>query len=218
MINIIKDIPLINEVFKYDVILVGMGLNNSMYRGFAYEVRINFPEVLEYEKANSPYGDTRKMGKTMEIKSDGPIFCMCYVVASNGRFINYDALASSLRIVSEKYKGKKIASSIIGSTEFDGKGDKDKIVGIFEKAFTDCDIDVYDYVQKDYSREIFHEIAEIHKLYQDKKIDSKEYATRRSEIEWRRRNGIFKPMPDGYDYKPKMGYIKDRVFYYRNKK
>ena len=47
MVTIIKDIPLINDVFKYDVILVGTSINNALGNGFQRQVKINFPVVDE---------------------------------------------------------------------------------------------------------------------------------------------------------------------------
>ena len=65
---------------------------------------------------------------------------------------------------------------------------------------------VYQYQQKNFSLEIFREIAKVRKMAIDKEITKEEYSKRRSEIEWRRKNGIYKPMPEDYTYVPKMQY------------
>jgi hypothetical protein len=48
-------------------------------------------------------------------------------------------------LVNIKYKGKKIASTIPGVYQWDGNGDKDKILEILEKTLTDVDAYIYDY-------------------------------------------------------------------------
>ena len=50
MIKIVNDKNLIFDVWKYDVILVPMSINNSMNKGFKYEIGINFPHVKEEER------------------------------------------------------------------------------------------------------------------------------------------------------------------------
>ena len=76
MITIIKNIPLINDVFNYDVILVGTSINNALGNGFQRQIRINFPIVDKINKTTN-YGDPRKLG-TVKVINSTPIFCLCY--------------------------------------------------------------------------------------------------------------------------------------------
>ena len=42
-------------------------------------------------------------------------------------FIDYDALEKCLRTANAEFKGKKVMSTIIGSSNFDGKGDRKNV-------------------------------------------------------------------------------------------
>lgn len=46
------------------------------------------------------------------------------------------------------YKGKHLASTLLGSSKFDGNGDKEKIRNIITTSLTDVDLTIYDYEQK----------------------------------------------------------------------
>ena len=105
MVTIIKDIPLINDVFKYDVILVGTSINNALGNGFQRQVRINFPIVDKINKSTN-YGDPRKLG-TVKVIGTTPIFCLCYINRSkrrpdiNPEYLNYESLENCLKLVNE---------------------------------------------------------------------------------------------------------------------
>lgn len=214
MITIIKDIDLITKVFNYDVILIPMSIYNSMNRGFKYDISINFP-IVKKEESQTPYGDNRKYGTTFCVNIDKLTFCCCYMYKplfnkKNGiDTVNYEALEKCLQSVSMNFHEANIASPILGNSKFDGNGNKEKIIKLFSKCFNDKQkIDLYDYEQKDSSLLIFHKIAHIHKLLKEKKITADEYVKKRSEIEWIRKNGIYKKMPLNYKYVTKR--IKDK--------
>lgn len=214
MIKTINDVNLISDVFNYDVILVPMSLNNSMSKGFKYEIGLHFPYVKEQQQY-SPYGDKRKYGTINPIESDGIIFCLCYMYGTlynikSGKkdTVNYVALTHCLEEIKRKYANKRIASVVMGDSLYDGNGDKSKIISIFDSVFKDVDITLYDYEQPDYVKDRFVEIAILHKRMKDKELTPKEYIKLRSEVEWRRRYGIFKPMPENYKYIPRKGEIK----------
>ena len=76
MMHIFEQV-LTNHIFEYDVVLVGMGINNSFSRGFANEIAVNFPFVREEENRNSPYGDRNKYGTVCECRCDGYSCCVC---------------------------------------------------------------------------------------------------------------------------------------------
>ena len=210
MIKIVNDKNLIFDVWKYDVILVPMSINNSMNKGFKYEIGINFPYVKE-EEQKTPYGDNRKYGMVKTVRTDGLIFCLCYMYVTpcakkhKKDFVKYDSLEQCLKNVVKLYSGKKIASPIMGSDVYDGSGDKDNILAIYEKICGKIDITLYDYIQRDYRKDIFIEIAVLHKKLKEKEVSLDEFIKIRIEIELRRRYGIFKKMPENYKYVPRRG-------------
>ena len=216
MVNVIKS-ELIPHIFEYEVVLFPMGVNNAMNNGFAYELSVNAPKVRESENLSN-YGDQRKLGTIHETVVDNTAFCACYIhnggfhKDKNGSFLDYNHLEACLNAVAKKYKGKKIASIVIGCNNSDGNGDKERILELLKHSFTDCNIDVYDFEEIDYKTKIFKEIAAIHKKLVDKEISGEEFIKQRSEIEWRRKNGIFVPKPDDFVYYPrqekkKLGFI-----------
>lgn len=214
MLKIVKK-TLIEHIPEYEVVAVPMSINNSMSSGLRYEIALNFPLVKEEEK-KTPYGDRRKYGKVHEIVYENTIFCMCYMYRtkykkqSDPDSVDYEALKSCLEQIKKKYGNKKIAMPVLGCSEYDGHGHKSKILQIIQDVLHDTHTDVYDYEQRDYGAEMFREIAALHKKLKDRKIDGKEYIRLRSEVEWRRRYGIFKPMREGYTYIPRRGEIKKK--------
>ena len=58
------------------------------------------------------------------------------------------SLENCLKLVNVLYKGKHLASTLLGSSRFDGNGDKDKIKEIIERCLTDLDLTIYEYEQK----------------------------------------------------------------------
>lgn len=208
MINIIKDIQLIEKVYEYDVILFPMSINNSFYVGFTYEIGLHFPYVKEMENETN-YGDKRKYGTINITNVDGIDFVACYYhmggyqKKDDGSFLNYDYLEECIKNVNNTFKGKKVASMILGANKSDGNGDKNKILDIFNRCCDDIDITLFDVIERDFNKEQFKKIAELHKKSVDKTIDPKEYTIKRSNIEWIRRNGIYKEQPEDYVYHPK---------------
>lgn len=204
--TIVEGKQLIEHVFEYDTILFGMGINNSMNNGFAYDICINFPEVKENED-NTGYGDNRKYGKTHETKVNNKLtFCACYcynigLKAKQSDFIDYESLEKCLLTVKKKYKGKKIASPIIGQDKYDGNGDKGKLIQLFDKVFGDCNITLYDFEQEDFKKERYKEAVTLKKQYKDGDINKETYIRLKKENEWKRLNGIYKEMPDDFVYK-----------------
>lgn len=154
MINIIKDEDLINRVKEYDVTLVGTNIYCFMQNGFPHKVILDYPYVYEANLATK-YGDLRKMGTLVECKEAGePTFCLCYITAGDmyrtavkKDFLSYEALESCLKLINVRYKGQKVATTLLGTSRFDGNGDKEQVLELFSKCITDVDMDVYDYHQ-----------------------------------------------------------------------
>ena len=122
---------------------------------------LNYPYVYE-KNLETKYGDIDKMGTILECKSENePTFCLCFITKGyNFRpdlekdYLSYDALENTLKLVNIKYKGKKIACPLLGSSRFDGNGDKKKILHIFKKVLTDVECTVFDYFQKSRAEEM----------------------------------------------------------------
>ena len=43
--------------------------------------------------------------------------------------------------------GKKVLTTVLGCSRFDGNGDRDKVIPMMEKLLYNVDVDVYDYLQ-----------------------------------------------------------------------
>lgn len=203
---------LIPKIFNYEVVLVPMGLNNSFNSGFRSEIHANFNEIKKLECEATRYGDRRKMGTISAVEIDNLTFVFCYMDKGGyrgGDSVDYDALESCLFLVKKRYYGKKIASPLIGVGRYDGNGNKERVIEILKDQFggedEETSINIFDFNYGDRKLNFFHEIAEARGKFKRKEISSDEYKTIRSEIEWRRKNGVYKKMPEGYEYRPKMG-------------
>lgn len=204
MVNIIKS-EILKSISNYDVFAFGMGVNNSFNGGLLYEISINFPMVRTIENRISPYGDKRKYGTILPIIDSGITFCPCYVnnggytkKSPNEAFVKYDDLKRCLELIRERFRGKKICSTVIGASGYDGNGDKKKILSIFNEVFAESDIDVYDYEQKDFRLEMFRQKNENYFKFKRGDISKSEYEYNLRLISWKSKNGIFKPMPIDY--------------------
>lgn len=197
MITIIKDKELINDIFQYDVILIGTSIMNSLGNGFQYQIKINFPFVEKINKETN-YGDKRKLG-TVKVVNSNPIFCLLYINSGrrrpdiNPEYLDYDALENCIKLINENFQGKKIASTIIGLDKFEGDGDRHKILDIIQNNSTNIDLYLYDYQQislDDERNERWNYIVS-----QINKISRVEYEKLKKEYIWRNAFGIYKPIP-----------------------
>jgi hypothetical protein len=159
-INFIHDKPLIEDIFDYDVIIIGTSIYNSLGNGVQYDIKINFPKVEEVVK-KTPYADHRKLG-TVSVIEDTPIFCVGFINKGGFRkditpdYLDYNALKDVLYLVDDNFENKKIATTLIGCSKFDGNGDKNKVLELFSNLPDKNDYFIYDYEQRDY-REVNNE-------------------------------------------------------------
>lgn len=155
MLKIVKDRDLIWEMDDFDVILLGTSIFNSLSGGFQSKVRIKLPMVDEANR-KTKYGDNNKIGTrlTVESKPIVSLMYMCGYPRPNKDTVNYEALERCLLTANAEFKGKRVAATIIGSSQFDGCGDKDRCLKIIEDCTPDLDITIYDYVQKKRGKEI----------------------------------------------------------------
>ena len=179
MINIIKDVDLFNHFSEYDAVLIGTNTYCTMSQGIQLKVMLEYPYVYE-KNLETKYADPEKLGTLLECKSEGePTFCLCFITNSynfrpdlNNVYISYESLEKCLKLVNILYRGKKIATTLLGASKFDGNGDRDKVMEIFKDTITDVDLTIYDYEQKsrnDYIKEWYFKEKEM------KAIDKKEY-------------------------------------------
>lgn len=159
-ITIVKDKPLIEDIFDYDIIIVGTGIHNALGNGFQYDVKINFPFVEETVK-KTPYADIRKLG-TVTVVNSKPIFCIGFIHKGayrkdlNPVYLDYQALNDVLTLIDNNFENKRIATSFIGCSQYDGSGEKEKVLDIFSGLSEKNEYIIYDYEQRDY-REVHNE-------------------------------------------------------------
>lgn len=150
MINIIKDRELIWETDKYDVILVGTSIYCMLSAGFQSKMKFKY-NFLEPANDKTPYADTRKLGTRLTLKKNNcPIISLLYICnypRAKKETIVWEAYEKCLKTANAEFKGMNIASTIIGSSKFDGNGDKERCLSLIKKYMTDVNITLYDYEQ-----------------------------------------------------------------------
>lgn len=178
MINIIKDVDLFDHVKEYDVCLIGTNLYCHMANGFQYKVMLDYPYVFN-KNLETRYGDMEKLGTILECTEENePTFCICFIVKGNFRpyqfadYLEYEALEKCLKLVNINYKGKNIACPFLGCSRFDGNGDRDKVMEIFNRCLSDVDVTIYDYFQKSKNEE---ELERFKREGEIKKLDINKY-------------------------------------------
>lgn len=177
MVDIITEVDLFDHVSKYDAVLVGTNINYSMRHGFQRKIALNYPYVYD-SNLSTKYGDLNKMGTIIECKKDNnPIFIICYINKNfNTRpdiikdYLDYDALENCIKLINVIYKGKNLATTMIGCSKFDGNGDKNKVIDIIKRNSNSINITLYDYVQKS-KDEMYKEILEKEHLIKEKDIN-----------------------------------------------
>ena len=160
MINVIKDVDIYDHFSEYDVILIGTNLYCTMSQGIQLKVMLNYHYAFE-RNLETKYGDIEKLGTVLECKSEGePTFCLCFITKGyNFRpdlekdYLSYEALEKCLNLVNILYKGKNIACPLLGSSRFDGNGDKEKIYEIFNRTLKDVNVTIFDYFPKSRAEE-----------------------------------------------------------------
>lgn len=200
MHHIIKDKDLIYDVMDYDAILVGTSTMNALGNGFQHKVARSFPDVNKANKETF-YGDKKKIGTVLVVRKK-PAFCLCYI--HNGRFrpdripdvVDYDGLERCLKWVNEDFKGKKVASTIIGHSPYEGGGNRERCLKLMEDCLTDVDLYIYDYEQVEFRAEDNHNYYGIVEDYKANKITKDEYYERMRRFLWEKHYGLYTPMPD----------------------
>lgn len=175
MIRVIEGLNPVNLTDNYDVVLVGTNIYGRLSNGWQLDMKVKYPEIHK-ANLNTKYADKEKIGKYISVTSDGsPTVCLLYITNSkvfrpdiNTSYLDYDALESCLHRINIEFKGKKIICPILGSSKFDGNGDKEKIIEIFKKTCDAVDVTLYDYEQISRKDKTLSAIKEIMKAKKDK--------------------------------------------------
>ena len=155
MLKIIKDKDPIWDTDKFDVILIGTSIYNQLNGGFQSKMKYKYPMVDEKNR-ETKYADFSKLGTRITINNT-PIISLMYICGyprPNIDTVDYDSLTKCLLTANAEFRGKKVMATILGSSQFDGNGDKDKCLKIIEDSTKDLDITLYDYEQKKRADEI----------------------------------------------------------------
>ena len=150
MMEIVTGKDLIWDTDNYDVILVGTSIYNLLTQGIQSKLVVKYPDMkLEDANNGTPYADIRKLGKRITIEGTPSISLMyiCKYPHSKRVFLEYEALEKCLDSANMEFKGKKVATTVLGASRFDGNGDKDRCLDIIERHTRDIDLYVYDYEQ-----------------------------------------------------------------------
>lgn len=147
--RLIKGRDAIFEVDKYDVVLVGTSTHQTLDGGFQGKLRNKYP-VIEKINNQTRYGDLRKLGTRVTVNSTKPVISLMYICTypTSKPFIDYLALEKCLQTANAQFKGKKVITTLLGSSRFDGKGERNKCIDIIKKTTKDICLDVFDYDQK----------------------------------------------------------------------
>ena len=149
MLKIIKDKDPIWETDNFDVILIGTSIYNQLNGGVQSKIKYKYP-IVDEKNRETKYADFSKLGTRITI-NDTPIISLMYICGyprPNIDTVDYDSLTKCLLTANAEFRGKKIMATIIGSSQFDGNGDKDKCLKIIKDSTKDLDITLYDYEQK----------------------------------------------------------------------
>ena len=155
MLKIIKDKDPIWDTDKFDVILIGTSIYNQLNGGFQSKMKYKYP-IVDEKNRETKYADFSKLGTRITI-NDTPIISLMYICGyprPNIDTVDYDSLTKCLMTANAEFRGKKVMATILGSSQFDGNGDKDKCLKIIEDSTKDLDITLYDYEQKKRADEI----------------------------------------------------------------
>ena len=200
MFEIIKNVDLIYHVKEYDVVLIGTSIKNSLGDGFQHKVGRSFPYVIEANN-KTRYNDKSKLG-TVNVVGENPVFCLCYIHCGRYRpdlypdVVSYEALEKCLDLINWNFKGKRIASTIIGGNEFEGGGNPERCLEIMRNTLKDCDVSVYDYKQIPFRDEDNHKYMAIVEMRTRGEITSEEYLKRKKRILREKKYGLYKQMEE----------------------
>ena len=179
--KLIKGKDAIFETDNYDVILIGTSIYDILTHGFQGKVAIKYPHVAEANH-KQPYGDSRRLGKRVTVEKEGcPTISLLYICRypkKGLKSLDYDALKHCLETSAAEFKNKRIITTIMGASDFDGEGDRAKILRWMRKYFKDMDVDVYDYPQIKVIKELNETSKKLKSMGVDKRSKRREILER----------------------------------------
>ena len=116
---------------------------------------MKYPYILDANNS-TPYADKRKYGKRLTIQGT-PIISLMYICGyphSKRDYLNYEALEHCLATANAEFKGKNVATTILGTSLFDGNGDRERCMKIIEDNTDKLNLTVYDFPQYNRRKEI----------------------------------------------------------------
>lgn len=155
MIKFVKDKEPIWDTDNFDVLLIGTSIYNRLDGGFQSKIKFKYP-IVDEENNKTKYADVSKLGSRLTVGTAPKISLMyiCNYPTTKQETLDYDALDRCLKTANAEFKGKKVLMTIVGSSEFDGNGDRDKCLKLIEENTKDLNVTIYDYEQKKRSVEI----------------------------------------------------------------
>lgn len=172
--TIIKNKEPIYETENYDVILIGVSTHNTLMGNFQGKMGIKYP-IVEKVNNKTPFGDLRKLGKRITIDKIGkPIISLMYICtypSIKAEFVDYKALENCLKTANAEFKGKKVMTTVLGTTRFDGRGNRRKCLKILKECTKDLDLYVYDYEQISLREEMVRQSKYFSKMKEQYKDD-----------------------------------------------
>ena len=196
-VTIIKNKEAIYDTDEYDVILVGVSTHNMLMGNFQGKIGIKYP-IVQTTYENTPYGDLRKLGKRITFDDLKPIVSLMFICTYPTRkdnYIDYEALEKCLRTANAEFKGKKVLTTLVGSTRFDGKGNRRKCLKLLKDCCGDLDLYVYDYPQITIKEEVNRQKKYFNNLKREYETD-KEMLEKIKEMSIEMRKKCFLPMSE----------------------
>ena len=194
MVTIIKNKEAIYETDNYDVVLMGVSTHNMFMGNFQGKMAVKYP-IVEKVNNSTPYGDKRKLGKRITIDDNKPMISLMYICTYPSRksdYIDYDALENCLKTANTEFKGKRVMTTLLGSTKFDGKGDREKCLKIIEENTKDLDLYIYDFEQITIKEEVKRQNKYFAELRRNNK-DNKDVLEKIEKMKFEMRKKTFLP-------------------------
>ena len=96
---------------------------------------------------------------------------ICTYPSIKTEFIDYKALENCLKTANAEFKGKKVMTTVLGTTRFDGRGDRRKCLKLIKDCTKDLDLYVYDYKQISLREEMVRQSKYFSKMKEQYKDD-----------------------------------------------